>query len=148
MKEVLETKGGIAVYDMLLESKTKLVQISTQITELEPKDHMDLFPPSSMAGSWTEKRMNDNYPGLYIDAVTAAGGYSGGIRCQWIGSEGEAYLDIVLTLSDLFAFTFNYRNVKGLDFGMLDRIDMKAYVKTAGESVQTNVKTKTTRHKT
>jgi len=148
MKDLLETKGGIAVYDMLLESKSKLIQINTKITELGPKQEVDLFPPESMAGTWTEKRMNDNYPGMYIDPVSALGGYYGGIRIEWIGSEGEAYFDIVLTLSDFFAFTFNYRNVKALDYGMLDRIDMIAYAKGLGESAQKNVKTKTAGNKT
>tara|TARA_B100000927_G_scaffold229856_1_gene189756 strand:+ start:7958 stop:8434 length:477 start_codon:yes stop_codon:yes gene_type:complete len=109
MKEVIKSKGAIAVYDLLV--SCAILESATSLKEIDPGDSISWLPDKGFDNE-TTFLMSD---GLF-EIPTGDSPHWGGMHMGYVNSKGYGTLEILLDFNDLYVFNYTKQGVQ-IDYG-------------------------------
>ena len=122
MKEVLQSKGAINVWNMMDECNSFLEAITYCIEEDESAK-IDFFPYDTAQESNLVQLILKQDPSF----PTEPGPHYGGVRVGIVTNKGVGELEVVHDMYDYFSYSFVSRGTQ-IDYGRLPRADMIDYI--------------------
>jgi hypothetical protein len=122
MKELLKTKGGHAVWDLMDECNGFLEAI-TYAEEVDEADKIGFFPNDTVE----EHDLLMELMKLEPYFPTSDCPHYGGVKVEIVTAKGVGSLTVLLDMNDLFSYQYVQRDVQ-LDYGRFYRGDMQEYL--------------------
>jgi len=109
MKDVIKSKGAIAVYDLLV--SCAILESATSLKEIDPGDTISWLPDDGFENETTWLMNN-----AMFEIPTGDCPHWGGMHMGYVNTKGYGTLEILLDFNDLFVFNYTKQGVQ-LDYG-------------------------------
>jgi hypothetical protein len=120
MKDIIQSKGGKAVYEMLVSSA--VLESAVSIKEIDPGNSISFLPKDTFNAGVTHMLIEQGHD-LPVDNC----GHYGGVTMGYVNTKGYGDLQIILDFNDLFVFNYTKQNVQ-LDYGRCYRETMENWL--------------------
>lgn len=122
MQDLLKTKGGIAVWD-LMDICNGFLEAITYCEEIQEAERIGFFPNDTIEDSSLYREIAKHEPHI----PTKDCPHYGGVKVEIVTAKGVGELHVLLDMNDLFSYQYVQRGVQ-LDYGRLFRADMFVYI--------------------
>ena len=109
MKDIIESKGGELVYEMLVSSA--VLESAVSIKEIDPGNRISFLPKDTFNAGVTYMLIEQGH-----DVPVDNCGHHGGISMGYVNTKGYGDLQILLDINDLYVFNYTKQNIQ-LDYG-------------------------------